>query len=63
MEIPPLSQAVVVASFDVQDTVSGFTFTISFVTEKEVSFCVSLEWAGGVRIDGWVKSLMVVPIV
>ena len=55
MEIPPLSQAVVVASFDVQDTVSGFTFTISFVTEKEVSFCVSLEWAGGVRIDGWVK--------
>ena len=55
MEIPLLTQAVLVASFDVQHTLSGFTFTISFITEKKASFCVLLEWAGGVGISGWVE--------
>lgn len=53
MGTPLFRQAVVVASFDVQTTSSGFTFTVSFVTEKKTSLCISLEWVGGVHIGEW----------
>ena len=50
--LPMFSQAVAVASFDVQSTY-GSKFVISFVTEEKRSLCVSLEWVGGGGIDGW----------
>ena len=53
MATPLFSHAVVAASFDVQTVLSGFTFTISFVTEKKTSLSISLEWVGGVDINEW----------
>lgn len=51
MGTPLLNHAVVVASIHVQKVLSGLMFTISLVTEKKTSFCVSLQWACGVNID------------
>lgn len=50
--LPIFVQSIVLASIAIDNTPSGFMFSISVATEKDIILHVELEWTGGVSIHG-----------